>query len=297
MREGSRRREKKRLTAHAASRAAKATKPGSDKSGSSGDRLLAVLALFTVERPQWTVEAAANKLGVSVTTTYRYFKRLTKAGLITPISGANYSLGPAIVQMDRLIQISDPMLGAARGVMLDLIQYAAEGSIILLCRQFHDRVMCLHQVIGRGPQPPVSYERGRLMPLFRGATSKIILAHLPTRILKSLFAHDAAEIAAAGLGGNWQEFRHAVAALRRAGFCVSGGEIDPGRVGIAAPIFDGERAVLGSLTFVLPAARAGDGLVARLASLTVAGAREIERTMNLGSATSQPSPARVKIAR
>jgi len=115
--------------------------------------------------------------------------------------------------------------------------------------------------------------------------------------LKSLFARDAAEIAAAGLGDNWQEFRHAVTALRRAGFCVSGGEIDPGRVGIAAPIFDAERAVLGSLTFVLPAARAGDGLVARLASLTVAGAREIERTMNLRSATSQPSPARVKIAR
>src|SRR5258708_26732276 len=137
MREGSRRREKKRLTAHAAPRAAKATKPGSDKSGSSGDRLLAVLALFTVERPQWTVEAAANKLGVSVTTTYRYFKRLTKAGLITPISGANYSLGPAIVQMDRLIQISHPMLGAARGVMLALIQYPAEGSTFLPFRPVH----------------------------------------------------------------------------------------------------------------------------------------------------------------
>src|SRR5258708_12051236 len=110
MREGSRRREKKRLTAHAASRAAKAAKPGSDKSGSSGDRLLAVLALFTVERPQWTVEAAANKLGVSVTTTYRYFKRLTKTAPITPLSGANYSLSPPIPQMDRPYHTTDPIL-------------------------------------------------------------------------------------------------------------------------------------------------------------------------------------------
>ena len=31
---------------------------------SSGDRMLAVLALFTVEQPQWTVEAAAAELGV-----------------------------------------------------------------------------------------------------------------------------------------------------------------------------------------------------------------------------------------
>ena len=84
---------------------------------SSGDRMLAVLELFTVERPQWTVEAAAERIGVSATTTYRYFKRLTGAGLISPIAGASYALGPAIVQMDRLIQICDPMLRAARLVM------------------------------------------------------------------------------------------------------------------------------------------------------------------------------------
>jgi DNA-binding IclR family transcriptional regulator len=267
------------------------------ESGSSGDRLLAVLALFTIERPEWTVDAAASELGVSATTAYRYFNRLTKAGLISPVSGASYALGPAIIQMDRQIQICDPMLTAARAVMADLIQYAAEGSIVLLCRLFHDRVMCMHQVIGRGPQMPVSYERGRLMPLYRGATAKIILAHLPPRALKSLLAHDAAEIAAAGLGGDWNEFRAHLAALRRQGVVVSRGEIDPGRVGIAAPIFDRDRAVLGSLSFVLPAARADETLIGRLAPLTSAGAREIERAMNHESAPSQPSPARLKMAR
>ena len=267
------------------------------ESASSGDRLLAVLALFTVERPEWTVDAAANGLAVSATTAYRYFNRLTKAGLISPVSGASYALGPAIIQMDRQIQICDPMLNAARTVMGDLIQYAAEGSIVLLCRLFHDRVMCVHQVIGRGPQMPVSYERGRLMPLYRGATAKIILAHLPPRALKSLYAHDAGEIAAAALGDDWDEFRGRLAGLRRDGVAVSMGEIDPGRVGIAAPIFDRDRAVLGSLSFVLPAARADEKLIGRLAPLTGAGAREIERAMNHESARSQPSPARLKIAR
>ena len=213
------------------------------------------------------------------------------------MSGAGYTLGPAIIQMDRLIQSSDPMLKGARGVMIDLVGHAAEGSTVLLCRLFHDRVMCVHQIMGRGPQQPVSYERGRLMPLYRGATSKIILAHLPSRTLKSLFAHDAGEIAEAGLGADWAEFRRGLAAIRRAGMIVSRGEIDPGRVGVAAPIFDKDRAVLGSLSLALPAAHADEALVGRLAPLTVAGAREIERTMNSGSALSQPSPARVKIAR
>ncbi len=262
----------------------------------SGDRLLGVLALFTAEQTRWTVEAAAEALGVSTTTTYRYFNKLTKAGLISPVSGAGYTLGPAIIQMDRLIQSGDPMLTGARGVMVDLVGHAAEGSTALLCRLFHDRVMCIHQVMGRGPQEPVSYERGRLMPLYRGATSKIILAHLPPRTLKALFAHHGGEIVEAGLGADWDEFRRGLAAIRRAGVSVSRGEIDPGRVGVAAPIFDQDRAVLGSLSVALLAAQA-DELVRRLAPLTVAGAREIERAMNSGSALSRPSPARVKIAR
>lgn len=263
----------------------------------SGDRLLAVLALFSAEQTSWSVEAAAARLGVSTTTTYRYFKKLTKAGLISPVAGAGYTLGPAIIQMDRLIQSSDPMLSGARAVMIDLVRHAAEGSTVLLCRLFHDRVMCVHQIMGRGPQEPVSYERGRLMPLYRGATSKIILAHLPPRTLKALFAHDAAEIAAAGLGAGWEEFRRGLAAIRRAGVSISHGEIDAGRVGVAAPIFDKDRAVLGSLSLALPAQHVDDTQVERLAPLTVAGAREIERTMNSASELCQPSPARVKITR
>ena len=34
---------------------------------------------------------------------------------------------------------------------------------------------------------PASYERGMEMPIFLGATSKVILAHLPDRILKKTY--------------------------------------------------------------------------------------------------------------
>jgi DNA-binding IclR family transcriptional regulator len=266
-------------------------------SRSSGDRLLKALALFTIERPQWTVEAAAETLGVSPQTAYRYFKQLTGSGLITPVAGAGYTLGPAIIQMERQIQATDPMLIAARTVLVDLIQHAVEGSTAILCRLFHDRVMCMHQVMSRGPQEPVSYERGRLMPLYRGATAKIILAHLPTRTLKSLFARDADAIAAAGLGKSFDEFRRALVTLRRAGICITHGEVDPGRTGIGVPIFDRDGAVLGSLSLALPRARADEALITRIAPLVALGAREVERTMSDGPGKRELSPARVKIVR
>ena len=265
-------------------------------SESSGDRLLSVLGLFTVDRPQWAVEDAARQLGVSAPTAYRYFRRLTGAGLITPVSGASYTLGPAIIQMDRQIQISDPMLRAARGVMHKLIQQAPDGSALLLCRLFHDRVMCVHQVFGRGPQQPVSYERGRPMPLFRGATSKIILAHLPSRTLRTLFEQNREEIVRAGLGAGSEEFRAALASIRRSGFAVSHGEIDAGRIGVGAPLFDRDRTILGSLSFALSAGRADDTLIRRLTPLLIAGAREIESLMH-DQPASRVSPARLRVAR
>jgi DNA-binding IclR family transcriptional regulator len=156
--------------------------------------------------------------------------------------------------------------------------------------------MCVHQVVAPGSHRPVSYERGRLIPLFRGASSRIILANLPSRTLKSLFEQNLAAIAEAALGTSWDDFRQRLGALRREGVAVARGELDAGRVGIAAPIFEGQ-AILGSLSFVLPAERTDDTLIGRLGPLTIAGAREIERAMDSAAAAVPASPARVRVAR
>ncbi len=254
----------------------------------SGDRLLAVLALFTVAEPEWTVGAAARRLRISNPTAYRYFKSLARVGLIASVSRASYVLGPAITELDRQIRLCDPLLIVSRPVMDALIRHAAEGATILLCRAFKDRVVCIHQVVGRGPQAPISYERGRPMPLFRGATSKIILAHLPLRTRQALYAAHAREARSAGLGATYDQFARSLRTLRRTGAAVTSGEVDRGRVGIAAPVFGAGGMVLGSLTFVLPTIRASDALVARLRPLTIAAARAIEQAM---AAHEKPMPA------
>jgi DNA-binding IclR family transcriptional regulator len=250
-----------------------------------------VLELFSDDQSAWTVEEAAQRLQTSVPTAYRYFKSLARVGLISPGSRAGYTLGPAIIEMDRQIRLRDPLLGAGRPVMEDLIRYSPESSAILLCRLFHDRIICIHQTVGPGPQLLVSYERGRPMPLFRGATAKIVLAHLPGRTLRRLFDQHAKDIKAASLGHNWEAFKKTLSAIRRAGVCVTRGEVDPGRVGIAAPIFASDGSVLGSLSSVLPANRADENLVGRIAPLTSAGAREIEREIHAGE-MSQAAPSR-----
>jgi len=75
-----------------------------------------------------------------------------------------------------------------------------------------------------------------VMPLFRGAGSKVLLACLPPARQKRLYGAHAPAIAQAGMGESWEAFRAALAAVKRAGHAVSFSELDQGNVGVAAPI-------------------------------------------------------------
>lgn len=246
------------------------------------DRTVSVLKLFTLGRPAWTVEEAANELQVSASSAYRYFATLVDAGLLTTVGSGRYTLGPAILQYDRQIQLTDPLLRVAKPVMADIMSFAPTGSTVLLCRIFRETVLCVHQAAEANSAARVSYERGRPMPLFKGATSKIILAHLPPRDLRRLYEIHRTEIGAARLGDEWGAFRTAMARMRKAGHAVTRAEVDPERIGIAAPILDDHRRALGSLSYVV--ATSEERAVARLAALAVAGAREIEEGMRTGPA-------------
>lgn len=241
------------------------------------DRTVGVLKLFTLEKPAWTVEEAAGALQVSASSAYRYVATLTEAGLLTTVTSGRYTLGPAVIQYDRQIQLTDPLLRVAKPVMAEIMRFAPAGSTVLLCRIFRETVLCVHQVAEAGNQARVSYERGRPMPLFRGATSKIILAHLPPRELKRLYETHRAQIGAARLGDAWEAFRSNMTRMRKAGHAVTHAEVDPECIGVAAPVLDDHRRVLGSLSYVIPVSE--ERAVVRLASLAATGAREIEEGM------------------
>lgn len=81
------------------------------------DRSLSVLKLFTLDRPVWTAEEIAKTLDVSMSTAYRYVLALEDVGLVATASAGRYILGPAIIQLDRQIQLTDPLLRTARPVM------------------------------------------------------------------------------------------------------------------------------------------------------------------------------------
>jgi DNA-binding IclR family transcriptional regulator len=214
------------------------------------NRMLRILSLFDLTRPVLTPELLMAELGVSRASVYRDLGQLTQAGLIERVAERGYALGSTIVELDRQIRLGDPLLNAADSLLKKLADDS--GGIVLLCRVHGSKVMCIHQVRGRNATLPVSYERGRAMPLYRGATSKIILANLPSSALKTLWTREKNALVKAGWPTTLTAFVEALAALRAQHYCISQGEVDPDALGMAVALHDGGK-LLGSLSVVLPA--------------------------------------------
>ena len=215
---------------------------------SSLERLLSILDLYSEAEPIWTLEEITRETGYARSTAYRYVKELCDSGLLISIGKGAHVLGPRFIEFDRLIRNTDPLLMAAQNIMPGLHQEFGE-SVLLLSSLYGEKVLCIHQ------EPLISdfiisYTRGRPMPLFYGATAKIILANLPERRLVKLFLNHRIEIAKAGLGEEWEDFKEHLAEMRRLGYCISKSEVDLGVVGVGTAIFADNKTVIGSLTHV-----------------------------------------------
>lgn len=235
------------------------------------ERMLSLLEVFTTAAPVWSTEALISYSGCTRSTCYRYIKALQTAGLLTPVTGG-FVLGPRVVEMDRQIRTCDPIYNAGGPPMERLSKEA--GHAALLCALYSDTVMCVRNV-SSADAPDGLFSRGQRRPLFQGAASKIILAHLPPHQLRALYTRHRKPIAGAGLGADWEAFRSTLRAIRQQGHCVTRGEFQPGVVGIAAPLFNREGQVLGSLGIAMADTVRVDE--SRLATLVMKAAAEATR--------------------
>ena len=242
---------------------------------SISDKLLSVFGLFTFEQPRWTVEQAAEELGLAQSTTYRYFRKLSDAGLIVAISTGQYVLGPTITMLDRQMRMLDPLITSADTLMQSLVPTIEIPSVLFLCRLFRSQVMCIYTHDVGNPGFAYSYERGRPMPLHRGAASKVIMAHLPARIVRPLIEQNQKDVTAAGLGSTWPITKKRLRLIRNAGFLVTRGDLDRGLLGIASPIFGKDGGVIGSFCIVMKDDKSAEQQLDALTEKIVSASRVI----------------------
>lgn len=234
---------------------------------SSQRRLLNILLLFSSEEPFLSAEDIAARQSQTLSTTYRDLKVLRALGFVETARGDRFMLGGQISVLDRVARLSDPLWLAARPEMEDLA--LVTGLTVTLTRIYRDNVIGLGHVDGT-EKIGIGYERGQLVPLFKGCTGKVILSSLGWRRLRRIFSEHHGEIIAAGLPSAWDEFIKTVRGYGGSPTLWTAGEINPDNVAGAAPLLEPGGEASGSLTIII-----------RKTSLEVIDRKAVDRALQL----------------
>ncbi|MGE0800504.1 MAG: IclR family transcriptional regulator [Lautropia sp.] len=247
-------------------------------STSSLGRLTEILGLFSLATPTLRITDLVDRLNLTRSTAYRYTAELCAAGLLSSSPNGVFSLGPRIMELERLLELTDPLYRAGTEVLPAL---RAEDSVLLLQNLYGDKVLCIHK---EGPDRlefggrrfTIKRARGLPFPLFRGAASLVLLAAMSAYRIREIYLRNQEAIRGYGLGDDWLSFRKTLAAIRRKGYAVSRGQFSPLIVGIAVPIRPaGERRVVGSLVKVFPSEQLDPSVEIRCAETLQAAAARI----------------------
>lgn len=257
---------------------------------SSLKKALAMLDLFSATTPVWTSEDLIKYIGTSPATGYRYLKTLFDAGLLAKVANGSYIIGPRVLELDRIARDSDPVYSVGTPVIKELSRKTGLSSLLSVL--YSDSVMCVQQEATlEGVVPVGLFNRGQRRPLISGASAKIILAFLPPHQLRSVYTKQKKAIALAGLGTNWDAFKAATKSIRDAGFCITEGEYRQNITGMAAPIFNKDREVLGSIALAATTVPGASDKMLELSALLVESAHKVSSNI-ANSGNSRVLPAR-----
>lgn len=243
-----------------------------DHPPASQDRVLRVLASIAQSDGPITAVALAQVTGLPRSSLYRQLARLRQWGFVQEEDG-RYAPGPMGLQLAQGFDTTSHLMQMARMEMQRLVNQSHESVGLIVA--VNDRAICLDML--ESPQAlRCSFEKGRSVPLRKGATAKCLLAHLPAVRRDAVLAswrdepHDAQLPDAASL-----------ARIRAAGWARSVNEIDEGVWGVSAPVFGAAQRLAGCMTLMAPTAR-GALREEEFTQMVVVAAARVSRLLHPG---------------
>lgn len=216
---------------------------------SSTSKMLQILDLFNDNRIKISIEDVIEYLGISIPTGYRYLKELCEVGLLAKVESNSYILGPKIIKLDYQIRKTDPIIKTGSPILKEIVQLV--GGEALLSNIYNDEIINVYSEKSSDFEFNLTYSRGNPHPIYKGATSKIIIPYFTKNKIKKIYEKHEHNILGEGIASNWDEFYKELTRNKKQGYSVAYGELDDSMVGVAAPIFI-DNQIAGAITLVIP---------------------------------------------
>ncbi|MDC1067118.1 hypothetical protein OAQ56_03825, partial [Alphaproteobacteria bacterium] len=193
----------------------------------------------------WTVAEISEKLKTPSSTIYRIVREMVLAEFLESAAGAYFRLGPAFIKFNRTINLSDPLVRAGQPFLEKLANENPIVSVNVLARLYSKKVMCVADFKSPSFKNNTSYQKGKLMPLMYGATSRAIIMQINGKRLEDLLSSETFKT-----GNEKDYFLKSLKNDKKKGYCCTQGQVDRDLIGFAVPIHSKKLGIEASLSSI-----------------------------------------------
>lgn len=215
----------------------------------SANKILSILTLFNMERKALTVDEIAQLLSLPASSTYRHVRTLKENGYLIEHNKGKYKLGYKFLEYANIVRSDINITEIAYPLMNDLTSEFGETTILSVLSDTN--AVCLATSTSNRAIK-VSSEEGKVLPLYSGASSKVILAYQNPDLLDKMIE-----------GGRVKRFTDKTLTdkasiledmkrIRERGYARSFSEVDEGVMSLGLPIQNSKGNVFASLAIAGP---------------------------------------------
>lgn len=213
------------------------------------NKALSIVALFNMDRKILTVDEIASLISLPKSSAYRHIRVLKENGYLVEHSTGTYKLGYIFLGFANIVRSDISIAEVAHPIMNDLTKEFDETTILSVLSDVN--AVCLATTTPNQPIK-VSSEEGQILPLFSGASSKVILAYQDPKLVDKIIESGNIKRFTKNTITDKDGILEELASVRTRGYAKSLGEVDEGVMSLGFPIRNAKGNVFASLSIAGP---------------------------------------------
>ncbi|MED1599837.1 IclR family transcriptional regulator [Alkalihalophilus marmarensis] len=219
-----------------------------------------LLHLFRTN-PTLTLNEMVDAAGLPKTSVHRMVTSLEEAGLLQRDGAGSYKLGLLFLEFGQLVTERMDLRKIALPYMEELRDQIGEAVNLTI----KDQLEALYIEKLDTTHPVRLFTKvGRRSPLYAGACSRIILAHMAEEDVESYLQEQKLTAYGNGTITDAAKLRDILSDSRKKGIAISRSELENGTTSVAAPIFDFKGEIAGGLSIAGPSERFSDDKIQQM---------------------------------
>lgn len=213
------------------------------------NKVLSIVALFNMDRKILTVDEIAHLTSLPKSSVYRHVRVLKDNGYLVEHSKGTYKLGYIFLGYANIVRSDISLSEVAHPFMNDLTKEFDETTILSVLSDVN--AVCLATSTPNQPIK-VSSEEGKILPLFSGASTKVILAYQNPELLDKIIESGHIMKFTDHTITDKADILEELANIRTNGYSKSLSEVDEGVMSLGFPIRNAKGNVFASLAIAGP---------------------------------------------